>query len=483
MINPLKRNKVAAHDNAATTTAHTHGEHGQTKKRGLVMRDELVAMVAEFVGTTLFIFFACGGVHSAKMLATNIRQQGQIYRGEGDGPGGAYDTSNLQYISLATAFSYAILLWMFYRVTTGLFNPAMSVALAIAGWLKPARLLYLIPAQLLGSIAGAGLIAALTPGDFHALTVITADIEYSRATFLEVFGTALLALSVLFLMTERRRSSHLGPLGVGIAYWIALLTVTLWTGGSLNPARSFGPAVIMTSFPGYHWIYWVGPMTGAFIAATFYRFIKFIGYDGFAHSDQHWTASRGYGHNNYGNNTASDLESGHGNVAGAGAHYGGNTSGGAGKVPFMTRTAARDQSSADVHLGSGAARDDGCSSQGNYQNRGGIGAGPEHTGLHHSRGDGAVHYNDRTDAGAHVGRGLNEKGDANYGHSDVALTSRLDRIESLLLSHNNTQHSPTTTLGVAGATRTAGRPSHETVVEEGPYHEEGHKWKEGRTGV
>lgn len=51
-----------------------------------------------------------------------------------------------------------------------------------------------------------------------------------------------------------------------------------FTGGSLNPARSFGPDVAAASFPGYHYIYWVGPLMGALLAVGYYRFAKAFNY-------------------------------------------------------------------------------------------------------------------------------------------------------------------------------------------------------------
>lgn len=54
---------------------------------------------------------------------------------------------------------------------------------------------------------------------------------------------------------------------------------TFFTGGSLNPARSFGCAVAGRSFPGYHWIYWLGPALGALLAAAYYRFVKWVHYE------------------------------------------------------------------------------------------------------------------------------------------------------------------------------------------------------------
>lgn len=52
------------------------------------------------------------------------------------------------------------------------------------------------------------------------------------------------------------------------------MTSFSYTGGSLNPARSFGPCVVLKQFNGYHWLYWAGPALGATIAAGFYKFIK-----------------------------------------------------------------------------------------------------------------------------------------------------------------------------------------------------------------
>lgn len=60
---------------------------------------------------------------------------------------------------------------------------------------------------------------------------------------------------------------------------IAASFADLTNTGSLNPARSFGPCVVLHTFPGYHWIYWVGPMLGSIVAVLFYRLIKILEYE------------------------------------------------------------------------------------------------------------------------------------------------------------------------------------------------------------
>ncbi len=52
-----------------------------------------------------------------------------------------------------------------------------------------------------------------------------------------------------------------------------------YTGGSLNPARSFGPSVVTGSFDRYHWIYWIGPALGALLATGVYKLTKLLEYE------------------------------------------------------------------------------------------------------------------------------------------------------------------------------------------------------------
>lgn len=74
-------------------------------------------------------------------------------------------------------------------------------------------------------------------------------------------------------------ATFIAPVGIGLALFIAELVGVYYTGGSLNPARSFGPCVITGIFDKEHWIYWAGPAIGAILAVVFYKFIKMLEYE------------------------------------------------------------------------------------------------------------------------------------------------------------------------------------------------------------
>ena len=90
----------------------------------------------------------------------------------------------------------------------------------------------------------------------------------------------MLILTILMLAVEKHKATFLAPVGIGLALFIAELGGVYYTGGSLNPARSFGPCVANEYFPSEHWIYWVGPCLGALLASGFYWFIKSLEYEG-----------------------------------------------------------------------------------------------------------------------------------------------------------------------------------------------------------
>lgn len=142
--------------------------------------------------------------------------------------------------------------------------------------MPPLRGAYVFVAQMLGAMASAGVVKGLLPGPLAVGTGLSGGTTTAQGLFIEMFLTAQLVFTILMLAVEKHKGTFLAPIGIGLSLFIAELGGVYYTGGSLNPARSFGPCVANKQFPGEHWIYWVGPFLGALIASGFYWFIKGI---------------------------------------------------------------------------------------------------------------------------------------------------------------------------------------------------------------
>jgi len=230
----------------------------------------MIAFFGEFVGTTMFIFLGLGCIKTAQDSTPASQTETVTTLG----------TQAIMFISAGMGLSLLVTAWVFYRITGGLFNPAVTLALYLIGALNAIRAILLTIAQIAGGIAGAGLVAALTPtgGVGNAITVLQPGMSYVKGVFLEAFLTAMLVFTILMLAAEKHKATYLAPLGIGLALFACQLFGTLWTGCGMNPARALGPSVISNRYPGYHWIYWVGPIVGSLIATFFYSILKAFDY-------------------------------------------------------------------------------------------------------------------------------------------------------------------------------------------------------------
>lgn len=236
------------------------------------IRNHFVAMSGEFVGTFMFLFFAFAGTQVANTPATSAGSQST------DLPQGP-NPSQLLYISLAFGFSLAVNAWVFFRVSGGLFNPAVTLGLCLIGGVPWARGGLVFIAQMLGAMASAGVVKALFPGPLAVTTSLGGSTSKAQGLFIEMFLTAQLIFTIFMLAAEKHKGTYLAPVGIGLSLFISELAGVYYTGGSLNPARSFGPCVANASFPSEHWIYWLGPVLGALVASGFYWFIKSLEYE------------------------------------------------------------------------------------------------------------------------------------------------------------------------------------------------------------
>ncbi|KXT17192.1 hypothetical protein AC579_340 [Pseudocercospora musae] len=230
-------------------------------------RNHFVAATGEFVGTFMFLFFAYLG-HSMSVATASD-----------SGRTGGNSNSTIIYISMSYGLSLLVTAWALYRVSGGLFNPAVTLGLVITGQLPAIRGVIFFPTQILGGVVAAAVASVIIPGDIAVTQTTLADgMSKAQGVFLEMFLTAYLVFAILMLAAEKSKATFIAPIGIGLALFVAQIAGVHYTGASLNPARSFGPCVAAAKFQGYHWIYWVGPFLGAMIAGGYFHFVKFFNY-------------------------------------------------------------------------------------------------------------------------------------------------------------------------------------------------------------
>jgi MIP family channel proteins len=212
------------------------------------------AYAAELIGTFLLVFFICGFLSVASA--------------------GGFDLAGL---ALAHAFILAVLIYALGGTSGAHFNPAVTAAL---WWLKkintPNAIAYVI-CQCVGGTLGA-LAVLLFFHDVgeavnYGATAINGEILQGGSVWLallaEALGTFLLMWAIMGLAVNPRGEAALAGLGIGAALGVGVMVFGPATGAGFNPARWLGPAIASGNFDDF-WLYIVGPIIGAVLAAVVY---------------------------------------------------------------------------------------------------------------------------------------------------------------------------------------------------------------------
>lgn len=208
------------------------------------------AVVAEFIGTFALCFFGIGAT-----VATG---------------------GNLIAVALAHGLALAVFISPSMYISGGVFNPAVSIGLILAGKLAPSRAAIYIATQIAGAIAGAYMVKVLL-GDSAVAAVklgATSGTLTELGYFWKVLGfEAICSFALMFVVMGAavdERAHKLGGFSIGLTVTMCILAAGPYTGASMNPARTLGPAVA-----GGYWTMWyvymIGPVLGASLAALVYR--------------------------------------------------------------------------------------------------------------------------------------------------------------------------------------------------------------------
>ncbi|KAB8437350.1 hypothetical protein FH972_025030 [Carpinus fangiana] len=236
----------------------------------LRIKTEATPIVAEFLGTFFFLFvayFASQGAGPLPLSDSTTRAFGQFYVVE------------RLYIALAFGASYTISLGIFWRFSGGFFNPVVLLTLILIRKVKVLRGVGMMLAQFTASLAAAAIAKSMLPTHpaLIARTQLINGMGAAQGFCLEMFVTFLMTSVLLPLALQQTIHRHFEtPAAMGLILFTAEMATIPYTGGGLNPFRSFAPAVVDKTFPTYHWIYWIGPLLGAFLAILLHWVLQFV---------------------------------------------------------------------------------------------------------------------------------------------------------------------------------------------------------------
>ena len=213
-------------------------------------------LVTEFLGTFALVFFGAGAV----CMDFHLRASGGI------GPLG---------IALASGLAFAVMISALGHISGGHFNPAITIAYWVTRRLSTLESLAYWGAQLAAAVAAAFFLKMVVPDDiatnvFLGTPELMRDFPRWSGMALEGMATFFLVLVVFATMVDEQAASRSGAaFAIGLTLTLGILVAGPMTGGALNPARAFGPALVSN-----HWlnwgIYWVGPLGGGFLAGLLY---------------------------------------------------------------------------------------------------------------------------------------------------------------------------------------------------------------------
>jgi MIP family channel proteins len=176
--------------------------------------------------------------------------------------------TNLASIALAHGFTIVVMVAALSAVSGGHFNPAITAGFVATGRMPVATGAIYWPAQLIGaSLAGLLLLPILGPTLVATGTPsLGSGVSAASGIILEAVGTFFLALAVFGTAVDGRAPRSIFPLAIGLTIAFDIMAFGPLTGGAVNPARAFGPALASG-----HWanqlVYWIGPIVGGVLAA------------------------------------------------------------------------------------------------------------------------------------------------------------------------------------------------------------------------
>lgn len=210
--------------------------------------------LAEFIGTFALVFFACGTAALVGVDAAN---------------GSGYLLTALAFGLVIVAMAYSI-----GNVSGCHINPAVSIAMLVSGRMNISEFIGYVVSQFLGAIAGAAVLMAMVGKETGLGANALFNNNVASSIIIEIILTFVFVLAILGVTSKTENSSVAG-LVIGLSLTLVHILGISFTGTSVNPARSFGPALFaggdaLTNV----WVFIVAPLVGGILAALVYTFLS-----------------------------------------------------------------------------------------------------------------------------------------------------------------------------------------------------------------
>lgn len=216
------------------------------------MIDSIEKYLAELIGTFILVFVAVGSIGLNNATNESIGTFG---------------------IAALTGLAVATVIYIFGNISGAHINPAVTISLFVARQIDFQRSLSYITSQLTGGVAACLLLWNIFPmvvsGNNIGATSLSSEISFTVGIVIEAILTFFLVFTIFGLLVDNKSSIKYENIAVGIIVFLNIIIGASLTGASMNPARTFGPAI----FIGYwtdHLVYWIGPCAGGIIAAVLY---------------------------------------------------------------------------------------------------------------------------------------------------------------------------------------------------------------------
>ena len=215
-------------------------------------------LLAEFVGTFALIFIGAGSIVAAGNELTGITAG-----------------AGLVTVALAHGLVIGTMVSAVGHISGGHFNPAVTVGVWVSRRMGTPEAAAYVGTQLVAGIAGAGLLRWVVPQGIWepaalGATLVRSELSDAQAITIEAVLTFLLVWVVFATAVDPEGSfNKVAGLAIGFVIAMDIMMGGPFTGASMNPARSLGPAVAGAEYTGL-WVYFVGPVIGATLAALAY---------------------------------------------------------------------------------------------------------------------------------------------------------------------------------------------------------------------